>query len=82
MLIIKRQTGHSIRIGSETVVTILGASDDGVRIGIDAPKDLRILREEIATPNHRTNKREEGHEVPRRGHTGLYRRGRIHRNPG
>ena len=82
MLIIKRQTGHAIRIGSETLITILGASDEGVRIGIDAPKDLRILREEITTPHHRTKKTEEGHDAPRRGHTGLYRRGRIHRNPG
>ena len=82
MLIIKRQIGNAIRIGEETVVTILGTSEEGVRIGIDAPKSLKILREEIAEPQQRPKRTEGGHETTRRGHTGLYRRGRIQRNPG
>ena len=81
MLIIKRHMGDAIRIGEETVVTVLSADDDEVRIGIQAPRDLRVLREEIATHEQRKGRAPNLAPGTRRGHTGLYRRGRIQRNP-
>lgn len=48
MLILSRKAGESIKIGSEITVTILGINGNQVRIGIDAPKDIAVHREEIA----------------------------------
>ncbi len=47
MLILTRRTGESIMIGDETVVTVLGVKGYQVRIGIEAPKEVPVHREEI-----------------------------------
>jgi len=47
MLILTRRVGESITIGSEINVTVLGVSGAQVRVGIDAPKDVAVHREEI-----------------------------------
>ena len=47
MLIITRKPGESFYIGDDIKVTILGERDGTVKVGIDAPKDVQILREEI-----------------------------------
>lgn len=47
MLIITRGASESFYIGDNVKVTILGSSDGTVRVGITAPKDVQILREEI-----------------------------------
>lgn len=47
MLIITRNSNESFYIGEDVKVTILGSNGSQVRIGIDAPKDVTILREEI-----------------------------------
>ena len=47
MLIITRKAGQSFIIGDDITVTVLGPQDKPVRIGIDAPRDVQILREEI-----------------------------------
>lgn len=47
MLILSRKTGESLMIGNEIVVTVLDASQRQVRIGISAPKEIAVLREEI-----------------------------------
>ncbi len=47
MLILTRRTGESIMIGDETVVTVLGVKGNQARIGIDAPKEVPVHREEI-----------------------------------
>ncbi|TNE83540.1 MAG: carbon storage regulator [Gammaproteobacteria bacterium] len=47
MLIITRRTSEVLMIGDEVKVTILGVSGNQVRIGIDAPKDVPVHREEI-----------------------------------
>ena len=47
MLVLSRKQSEKIRIGSDIVVTILGVSENQVKIGIDAPSEVKILREEI-----------------------------------
>ncbi len=53
MLILTRQQGQSIMIGDEIEVVVLGISGNQVRIGIRAPKDMIVDREEIAERRRR-----------------------------
>ena len=47
MLILTRRVGESLVIGDNIHITILGMKGFQVRIGIDAPKDVSVHREEI-----------------------------------
>lgn len=47
MLILSRRTGESFMIGDDIRITVLNARGSQVRIGIDAPKDTPVHREEI-----------------------------------
>lgn len=47
MLILTRRVGESLKIGDEVNVTVLGIRGNQVRIGVDAPKDVAVHREEI-----------------------------------
>ena len=47
MLILTRKVGESLMIGDEVTITVLGVKGNQVRIGVDAPKDVSVHREEI-----------------------------------
>ena len=47
MLVLTRRANESIVIGDDITVTILAVTPGGVRVGIDAPRDMRIHRAEI-----------------------------------
>lgn len=47
MLILTRKLGESIKIGDQIKVTILEIHGNQVRIGIEAPKDTKVFREEV-----------------------------------
>lgn len=47
MLILTRKIGETIMIGESVKITVLNVKGNQVRIGIDAPKDVSIHREEI-----------------------------------
>ncbi len=47
MLVLSRREGESIVIGNDIVVTVLEVRAGQIRIGIDAPRDLQVHRQEI-----------------------------------
>lgn len=47
MLILSRRIGESLIIGDEVVVTVLGVNGNQVRLGVKAPKEVPVNREEI-----------------------------------
>lgn len=63
MLILTRRIGESVYIGDEVRLTVLGVRGTQVRLGINAPKDIPVHREEI----YYKIKHEQGIEVPQHG---------------
>ncbi|NKX51225.1 carbon storage regulator [Arthrobacter deserti] len=47
MLVLTRKPGERILIGEDIVITVLDARRDGVRLGIEAPKGVKIQRDEV-----------------------------------
>ena len=47
MLILTRRTGETLMVGDEVTVSVLGVKGNQVRIGINAPKEVGVHREEI-----------------------------------
>jgi len=47
MLILTRRVGETLMIGDEVTVTVLGVKGNQVRVGVNAPKDVAVHREEI-----------------------------------
>lgn len=48
MLVVSRKVGQRILIGEKIAVTVLKVTGGGVRIGIDAPAEMPVMREELA----------------------------------
>lgn len=47
MLILTRRNGETLKIGDDISVTVLGIKGNQVRLGVEAPKDVDVHREEI-----------------------------------
>jgi len=47
MLILTRRVGESVMIGDNVTVTVLGVKGNQVRLGVNAPRDVAVHREEI-----------------------------------
>jgi carbon storage regulator len=53
MLILTRRAGEALRIGDDIEVTVMAVNGSQVRIGINAPRDVAVDREEIAERKRR-----------------------------
>ncbi len=47
MLILTRRVGEALMVGDETKIVVLGVKGSQIRLGINAPKDIEVHREEI-----------------------------------
>jgi carbon storage regulator len=47
MLVLSRKESQRIRLGDDITVTIVRLTRDQVRLGIEAPRDIRVLRDEL-----------------------------------
>jgi carbon storage regulator len=65
MLILTRRVGETVMIGNDVTVTVLGVKGNQVRVGINAPKDMRVDREEV---RDRIKREQEGTLKPRYKH--------------
>lgn len=68
MLILTRRVGETLMIGDEVTVTVLGVKGNQVRIGVNAPRDVAVHREEIYERIKR-EQAEAGHAAPSEGDT-------------
>ncbi|HAK42073.1 MAG TPA: carbon storage regulator [Clostridium sp.] len=57
MLVVKRKQGEGIKIGDDIEITIVKLEDNTVKIAIEAPKDIKILRSELYKEILEENKR-------------------------
>lgn len=62
MLILTRRVGETVMIGNDVTVTVLGVKGNQVRIGVNAPRDVAVHREEIF---ERIKREEQGGEPGR-----------------
>ena len=60
MLVLSRKANEAILLGDDIKVTILSIDGERVRIGVDAPKSLRIFRHELLTETRNLNKEAAG----------------------
>lgn len=50
MLVLSRKVGERVLVGDQVKVTLVRIGPNSVRLGIEAPKDMNIVREEIVIP--------------------------------
>lgn len=56
MLVLTRKVNETIQLGDDISITVVGIDADRVRIGIDAPRSLRIFRKELLAETVSINK--------------------------
>ncbi|MEX2188619.1 MAG: carbon storage regulator [Pirellulales bacterium] len=60
MLVLSRKVGERILIGDDIAITVVRIGQGGVRIGIDAPTNLVVVRDELADESTLSAHRDEG----------------------
>jgi len=63
VLVLSRKVGERIRIGDKICVTVVKIGHGGVRIGVEAPPELAVVREELAEVIERAERELAGEEV-------------------
>jgi len=67
MLILTRRVGETVMIGNDVTVTVLGVKGNQVRVGVNAPRDVAVHREEIFERIKREEQDGVAPRVPRNG---------------
>lgn len=76
MLVLTRKTTETIKIGNGITITILRVKGQTVRVGIEAPRDVRVIRGELPTKENEAESREEddpaeGLDIPATDHLNI-----------
>lgn len=61
MLILTRRVGETLMIGDNVAITVLGVKGNQVRLGVNAPKDVTVHREEIYQHIQREHEDDDSH---------------------
>ncbi len=56
MLVLTRKVNEAIQLGEEITITVVSIEGDRVKIGIDAPRSMRIFRKELVVETMNVNK--------------------------
>ncbi len=56
MLILSRKVDEKIKIGTDITITLIGISGDQVKIGVEAPKSIKVFRQEVFDDIQKQNK--------------------------
>jgi len=64
MLVLSRKPGEKILIGDSVTVTVVRIGPNTVRIGIDAPRDMNMVREELETVETDSSETTETNDTP------------------
>ena len=62
MLVIVRKNNESVYIGEDIKITVFRGKQGQIKLGIDCPRELRVLREELFTRNQQKHNPREGFE--------------------
>ena len=60
MLILTRKVNESLRVGDDVTLTVLGIKGGQIRIGINAPRDVEVHRQEVYERIQKEHRRDEG----------------------
>ena len=72
MLILTRRVGETVMIGNDVTVTILGVKGNQVRVGINAPKNVAVHREEIYERIKREQQGDSNNDEPHDGESAKF----------
>ncbi|HBD67682.1 MAG TPA: carbon storage regulator [Treponema sp.] len=56
MLILSRKIDEKIKIGNDITITIIGVNGDQVKVGVEAPKNVKVFRQEVFEAIQQENK--------------------------
>lgn len=82
MLILTRRAGEALRIGDDIEVTVMAVNGSQVRIGINAPRDVAVDREEIAERKRRDREAMGASGMPGKGMPAVKAAGNAHQDGG
>ncbi len=64
MLVLSRRVGEKILIGDDITITIVRVAQGTVRVGVDAPRDMAVIRQEVADSMKRLHENDASSESP------------------